>query len=49
MTIGDRIIKDIGMLINWNRLCLWVVTIIVLIRGLFMGGYGLIYNNWFLS
>ena len=42
------IINDIGMPMNWNRVCWWGVTIIVLIKGLMMGGVILIDNNWVL-
>ena len=36
MTIGVRIINDIGLRMNWNSVCLWGVTVIALIKGLLM-------------
>ena len=49
MKISDRIINDIGLLIRWSSVLLCGVKIIVLIKGLPMGGDGLIDNNQFLS
>ena len=43
--MGDVIINYIDLMIKWNRVCLLGVTIIILIRGLLMGGDGLINNN----
>ena len=49
MKISDRIINDIGLLINLNSVFLLVVMVIVLIKGLMMGGDGIIDNHWFFS
>ena len=45
MKISDGKINDTGMLMNWNMVYLWGVMIIVMIKGLLMGGDGLINNN----
>ena len=45
MKISDRIINDIGLLINLNSVFLLVVMVIVLIKGLLMEGESLINNN----
>ena len=45
MKIGERIINDIRLLMNFNRVLLWGVMLIVLIRGILMGGDGIIKTN----
>ena len=49
MKIGYRIINYIGILMNWDSVCWWGVTIIVLIKGIMVGGGGLIDNIRFFS
>ena len=49
MTISDRIINYIDLLMNWSSVLLWGVTIIVLIKVLLIGGDGLIDNNQLFS
>ena len=49
MTTSDRIINDIGLLMNYSSALLLGVTIIVLIKGLMFGGGVLIDNNRFFS
>ena len=45
MKIGDRIINDIGLLMNWNSICWLGLIIIELIKGMLVWGEGLIGNN----
>ena len=49
MIIGDRIMNDIGLLMNWISVLLWGVEIIVLIKSLLIGGDGLFDHNQFIS
>ena len=42
MTISDGMINYIEMMMNFNSVCWWGVKIIVLIKGILVGGDGLI-------
>ena len=49
MTIDDRIIYDIGLIMNSNRVYRRGVMIILLIKDLLMGGDGIINYNSILA